>query len=206
MTTNNILTAGTPVPGIKPTQFQFAIDRFPNTNFMVQSVDVPDVSFGIAQYPTPLQDLKFPGEKLHFTDLRIEFLLDQYLQNYSELYAWVQGLSLNNSRMDYGNFINVRRQQLGVDTKSRLQEETSTGTLIALDPLGSPSFTFTFHDLFPVRFGSISFDTQSDNSQYLKCEVHFSYNSFDITPGSQINTQSQNSSTATNGKFNVNLY
>jgi hypothetical protein len=178
----DILSVAAPQPGVKPTNFQFSLSRFPNMTFMAQVAAVPAVSFDRIIFNTPVQDVKLPSTNLNFEDFEVTLLLDKNLQAYAEMFAWLRALSIRDSRDDYKNFIATRQQQLGIKTHSRLTEETAQGTLLALDANSNPTFKFTFDNMFPVSIGKLDFDTESANIEYLKCDIVFAYTGFDIEP------------------------
>ena len=136
----DILSVAAPQPGVKPTNFQFSLDRFPNTTFMAQVTALPSVSFDRVIFNTPVQDIKLPSTNLNFDDFQITLLLDKNLQAYAEIFAWLRSISIRDSRSDYSNFIDMRRRQMGINTKSRLTEETAQGLLVAFDGNSVPIF------------------------------------------------------------------
>lgn len=177
---NTLLNTAAPQIGIFPTSFSFAIDKFPTTSFLVQDVSIPSIGFGRSTLNTPFQEVSFPGEKIQYNDLVIEFALDERIQNYIEIYGWMRNLSMTHSRDNYSEMVKRRQEANNYTTKSRLAEETSTAYLVARNQLNKPTFQFTFHDIFPVGISALPFSTTGDNSEVMKCSVTFAYNSFDV--------------------------
>lgn len=201
-----LLNTNTPQIGIKPTTFTFVINRFPTTSFLVQDVSIPSVSFGVATFNTPLQDINFPGEKLRYNDLEIEFVLDQNLQNYIEIHSWMRSLSMTGSREPYANLIDRRSKATNHRSGSRLPEESTNAVLTALNANGKTSFQFLFNDIFPIGISALDFSTQGDDMGFMKCRVTFSYNSFDVglaNSSSVSASQNQTIDPGTTDKFKI---
>jgi hypothetical protein len=175
-----LLNTNAPQIGIKPTTFTFVIDRFPTTTFLIQDVSIPAISFGRATQETPFQDVHYPGEKIRYDDLEVEFVLDQNLQNYIEIHSWMRSLSMTGSREPYAEMIKRRSTTIHHHSGSRLPEETTNAVLTALNANKQTSFQFLFKDVFPIAMSRIDFSTQSDDMEFMKCNVTFSYNSFDV--------------------------
>jgi hypothetical protein len=69
-----------------PTQFKFGIHQLPKVEFFVTSVTLPTISLGVTRMNTPFKDIPIPGEKLDYGNLNVQFLIDEYLENYITLH------------------------------------------------------------------------------------------------------------------------
>ena len=179
---SDILSVPAPQPGVKPTNFHFTLDRFPNTTFMAQVAAIPAVNFDRVVFNTPVQDINLPSTGLNYEDFQITLLMDKNLQVYAEMFSWLRGLSIQDSRSDYANFIEVRRRQMGIKTESRITEETAQGILIAMDGNSVPTFKFIFDNMFPVAMSPLEFNTEDAGIEYMKCTVTFAYTGFNLEP------------------------
>ena len=80
---------------LQPTGFRVIIDRenYPNLEFFAQSVDHPDVS---TTAPTVaysrIGNVSLPGDALEYSELNIQFILDEDIKSYTELYNWIESL------------------------------------------------------------------------------------------------------------------
>ena len=64
-----------------PTQFRFGIHQLPKVEFFVTAINLPGISLGTTTMSTPYKDFSLPGEKLEYSGLTVEFLVDEYLEN-----------------------------------------------------------------------------------------------------------------------------
>ena len=81
-----------------PTQFRFGIHQLPKVEFFTTAINLPGISLGTTTMATPYKDIPLPGEKLEYGNLTIEFLVDEYLENYISLHNWMTGLGFPQDR------------------------------------------------------------------------------------------------------------
>jgi hypothetical protein len=80
---------------LQPTGFKVVIDRenYPNLEFFAQSVDHPDVNLGVPTMPfRRIDNVAFPGDTISYSELQIQFILDEDIKSYIELYEWFEKL------------------------------------------------------------------------------------------------------------------
>ena len=71
-------------------QFKFELVDYPSVGFFIQTCNLPGLSTQAAQMPFPRQ----PGIQknlgvIEFEMLSINFLVDEYLENYSSIWDWM---------------------------------------------------------------------------------------------------------------------
>ncbi len=71
-------------------KFKFQIHRLPNVNYWVQSLTLPAIQQEQSVMPGMRRDAPIPGQKIEFENLIINFIVDQNLANYYEVYEWFQ--------------------------------------------------------------------------------------------------------------------
>jgi len=80
---------------LQPTGFKVIIDRenYPNLEFFAQSVDHPDVSMTAPTVAySRIGNVSLPGDALEYSELNIQFILDEDIKSYTELYNWIESL------------------------------------------------------------------------------------------------------------------
>tara|TARA_R100001198_G_scaffold96579_1_gene87136 strand:+ start:557 stop:1072 length:516 start_codon:yes stop_codon:yes gene_type:complete len=80
---------------LQPTGFRVIIDRenYPNLEFFAQSVNHPDVSVTAPSMPYPrIGNISLPGDTVEYSELSIQFLLDEDMTSYLELYNWFESM------------------------------------------------------------------------------------------------------------------
>ena len=64
--------------------FKLVINKCPKVDFLCNRANLPGLSLGVAVQANYLRDLPVPGEKLTYQDLRVDFLVDENLENLSD--------------------------------------------------------------------------------------------------------------------------
>ena len=73
---------------LQPTKFLLVFDRIPNVQYFCQTVNVPGVVLGEVVRETPFLDMYSPGTKLKYDPFDIDFIVDEELQSWKDLYKW----------------------------------------------------------------------------------------------------------------------
>ena len=69
-----------------PTQFKFTITKLPKVEFFCTAVNLPGITLeGNMAQETPLKDIPVPGDKLSYSPLSMDFMVDENLENYREI-------------------------------------------------------------------------------------------------------------------------
>ena len=193
MTTTNVNTREpTVLDYASPIQFRFKIAKLPTVEFFIQSANIPGISIGTATVPTPLYDYPVPGDEITFQDLDISFLVDENLTNYKELHDWISGLGFGKNHQQYADLQATAEDRFpgsskgslvaGVEIPAPLSEGGiySDATLTVLNSKNIAVTEIRFQNVFPTSIGSLSYDVQASDVDYLKAQASFSYINYDI--------------------------
>jgi len=175
-----------------PVQFRFKIAKLPQVEFFIQTVNLPGISMGTGTVPTPLYDYPVPGDEISFQSLDISFLVDENLNNYKELHDWISGLGFGKSHQDFADLQATSEDMFpgsskgslvaGVEIPAPLSEGGiySDATLTILNSKNIAKTEVRFQNVFPTTIGSLSYDVQASDIDYLKASASFSYMNYDI--------------------------
>ena len=72
--------------------FEIAFSRLPTIEYFCQRVNIPAVILGDTFQPMPFMNLPVEGDTLSFEAMNISFILDEDMQNYTEIYSWLTAL------------------------------------------------------------------------------------------------------------------
>ena len=127
------------------TFYKFQMRRLPKVNYFMQKVSLPDfASGGPIEQPTRFVPVKHPSRNVSFDNLTIEFLVDENLENWRELYDWMRTIYL-------------------VDDYKKFEPETSThfteGSILLLNSAMNVNKEIRFHNLLPISLSGIDFDS-----------------------------------------------
>lgn len=94
MTCPAISCNGFNVSLLQPTQYQLIFDKIDCIPFFCHSVEFPSLSMNFANFATPLHDIHLPGDKLEFSNLTADIVLDKDILTYKSIYDWMRGISV----------------------------------------------------------------------------------------------------------------
>ena len=175
-----------------PIQFRFKIAKLPEVEFFVQTVNLPGISLGSATVPTPLYDYPVPGDKITYQSLDISFLVDENLNNYKELHDWLSGLGFGKNHQQFADMRATGTDRFPGTVASTAASGTATpgpipegsiysdATLTILNSKNIAKTEIRFQNVFPTSIGSLSYNVQAADVDYLKAEASFSYINYDI--------------------------
>jgi hypothetical protein len=152
---------------LQPTKFLLTFNRIQTVQYFCQSVNLPGVSLGEVNRATPFLDMYSPGTKLTYSPLEIEFLIDEELQSWKNLYNWFLSMA------DPDGF-EAR------DGSRELQsiKHFSDATLTILSGLNNPIIRIQYLNVFPLTIGDIQFDTTQSADNLITARATFRYQSY----------------------------
>jgi hypothetical protein len=157
-------------------KFLFRVVKLPETNYKCTGVVIPEKTLPVAEQKTPFNNLKIPGAKITFQPLTIEFVVDEFCNNWREISDWMTFLG---EPVD-PNYKILQIQQL--DFKKAGAGAWSDGVVTMLDSQGNQSIDFRFHDMFPIRLSGWTLSIDVTNVKPVTCTVDFEYSWFDMKP------------------------
>jgi hypothetical protein len=156
--------------------FRMALQRAPSLNFFLQGISIPGLSFeGSIDVPTPFVKIPIPGDHINYAPLTVEFIVDEDLTNYLEIWNWIISIAgpesidpTSTDRLD---------NKLVTDYNSRARSDIK---LMILSSAKNPNLEVTFYDAFPSSLGQLNFTTVSSDISYIQCSVTFDYIKYKI--------------------------
>lgn len=170
---------------LAPTGFLFQVNKAPKVSYFGKKVNIPALSFDSANYSNYLKNIPLPGTQIDFTDLTLEFLVDENLENYMEIQTWIRGIGFPESLSETYNW-QLRKgdsaeQQNALNQPDRSQLQLySDGTLTILDSMNNAKFKVKFQNMFPVALSTLEFDATQTDLQYFTASVTFKYMIYNI--------------------------
>ena len=188
MTTTNVNTREpTVLDYASPVQFRFKCSKLPTVEFFCQTANIPGISLGQATVDTPLKSIPFPGDELNYQDLGISFLVDENLNNYKEIHDWLTGLGAPQNHNQFSTLRDTGTDRFPGQTTNSPNNNTvpdggtySDATLTILNSKNIAKVEIRFHNIFPTSLGSLSYDVQASDVNYLQASVDFSYMYYEI--------------------------
>jgi hypothetical protein len=197
-TTNSLSRQPTSQDYASPTQFKFSIIKLPKVEYFCTAVNIPGISLGVGNQPTPLKDIAQPGDTLEYENLTMTFMVDENLENYQEIHGWLRGLGFPGDHIEFKNLISSGSDRFPIANQSVSKEPGkvkygttdqgpvfSDATLSILTSKNNPVTEIRFRDVFPITLSGLQYNQQAGDVDYLTATVDFRYTIYDFaTTGS----------------------
>ena len=161
---------------LSPNGFNFSITKLPNVSFFCQRVLIPSISLASIDRPTPFISTPIPGEIMNFSELNIQFLIDDQMDNYKAIYNWIVALAFPEDHEQYSKYINAQ----GATVYSELARNYSDATVSVLDAQNNATNAFKFYDLFPTSLDPIQLESTAMDVNYVIGSATFKYSYFTL--------------------------
>jgi len=158
--------------------FRLLIDKVPTVEYYVRTVNIPGVQFGeTVQSAGVGLDAFFPGDKASFDTLEVSFLVDEDLENFVEMYNWIDSIVPLSDPKLYGTYTDTAVTRTNVLASiDNDRNQYSDITLVINTNKNLPNRYIRFHDAFPTSLGSIELESGADaEPAVVNVSFRFSY-------------------------------
>lgn len=162
---------------LSPNGFNFSISKLPGVSFFCQRVMIPSITLASIDRPTPFVNTPIPGEIMQFSELSLQFLIDEKMENYKAIFNWMVALGYPEDNKQYTNFVNSNDNSL---VWSELSKNYSDATITVLDAKNVATNSFKFYDLFPIALDPVQFEATAMDVNYVIGSATFKYTYFTI--------------------------
>ena len=161
--------------------FRLLIDKVPAVEYYVRSVIIPGMQFSeTVQAAGVGLDAYFPGDKVTFDTLDVTFLVDEDLENFKEIYDWMDAIVPVHDPSSYSTLTKSTSTQSKLYQKAESDlAQMSDITLVINTNKNIPNKFFRFHDAFPINLGAIELESGAD-SEAVICTVSFRFTYYEI--------------------------
>lgn len=151
-------------------KYEFVIDRLPHVTFFIQSVVIPDVSLVGTQVPSPYVSVPIPGNILNYGELQVNYIMDEDMKAWREIYDWMYNLGNPESRNKIGDL---------TQTLGRRNSVTSDASLLVKSNANNPRVKFTFKDIFPTTLGGLTLSS-NEGQEFITSTISFLYSHYTV--------------------------
>ena len=166
---------------LSPERFIFTLSKYPKVAFFCNSAGIPQISYPSLEQPSYLKQIPVPATKLSYDPLRLRFLVDEDMTNYTLIHNWLIGLGFPKSTEQFAKFSEAESDDLQRPGRVDIRKHFSDGTLTVLSSNYNPAVKVKFTDLHPTSLSSMEFDTTVDDIKYFTAEVTFDYTLYELT-------------------------
>ena len=160
---------------LQPTKYMLTFGKLPTVQYFCQTANIPGVSMGSINVPTPTLDIKIGGNKLSYEQFEVEFIVDETIETWKELYKWLLAFADPKSLSNRANQMDLQ------NGTTKYLDNYSEATLTVMSALNNPLFRINYHKIFPVSVSGIQFDVKSSAESIITAKATFAYEYFEIT-------------------------
>lgn len=157
---------------LSPVGFRFTLQRAPELNFFVQSVNLPGIEFSAIEQPTPFRNIPIPSDKISFSTLDITFKIDEDMINYTTIFEWITNLGFPKEFKQY--------RQLEKQPPESGKGICSDANLMILSSSMNPNISIDIQDIFPISLSAIELNTRDTSIEYVEATASFSFLNYTI--------------------------
>ena len=168
---------------LAPTQFELLVKKLPNTKYFATGVNVPSVTVAEIQQPTNLgRNVLVPGDKINLGELTVNFIVDENMENWTELYTWMSQITSSTDPEKFRSLVGAnRRAEQPYDGSGNYDELYSDMTIVVTTAANNPNRYVRIQDAFPTSLGEITMDTTvAGGITYVTCNASFQFTSLEI--------------------------
>ena len=168
---------------LAPTQFELLIKKLPNTKYFSTGVNVPSISVAEVQQPTRYgANVKVPGDKISYGEITVTFIVDENMENWTELYTWMSQITSSTDPDKYRSLVGAnRRANEPYDGSGDYDAVYSDMTIVVTTAANNPNRYIRIQDAFPTSLGEITMDTTvAGGLSYVTCTASFQFTTFEI--------------------------
>lgn len=162
-------------PLLGPQNFILSFNKFPDFSFLLQQVNLPPISLGVATVASSVNDVPLPGEALNFENLTATFIVDEKMTNYMAIHSWLVGMGFPVDHKMYQDLLS--RETTNVPL-TELAKGYTDGVLTILGNNNRPIMQATFVDCFPIYLSGLQFDSSNADAVPVTASVSFAYAHF----------------------------
>lgn len=140
------------------TSFKLDIPGYDEVNYFVQSTELPDISMGGVDTPYQNFQTNVPSNRIEFSPVNFNFIVDEDYRNYETLYLWMADIT--------------RTEPVLTKLKNITLHVTNSSK--------NHKLQFRFHQAYPTMLGALPMDSSVNDAMPVLCSATFRYQFFEI--------------------------
>ena len=135
---------------LSPVEFKLVLNRLANVEFFVKSANVPGISSGTTEIPTPFKNVFQHGDKLSYEEFTVSVICDENMVAFKEISDWLVAVTMPENFAQYAGLNPDTYGKGGETVNNQGDGVTSDGSLIILNSNKNANVTIKFSDMFPT--------------------------------------------------------
>ena len=166
---------------LQKNNFRLLIDKVPTVEYFVRTANVPVMSFSETTVATGIGlDAYFPGDKVEFEKLSVSFVVDEDLQNFKEIYDWMDAIVPIQDPKKYKTLMGTTATATNqLSSQGDTLSKYSMITLVLNTNKNIPNRFFKFYDAFPTNLSGLEL-ASGESGEAVICTVDFRFSYYEI--------------------------
>ena len=139
----------------------FLSETYKELDRSVIGVAIPSITTGVIIQQTPLKEIYLPGDSLEFSDISVNFQLDEDYTNWKTMMDWI---------FSNKNFYQNKQELIFSDMSIQLGNKKK-----------NMIYSIQLFDMFPFDMSSIEFVTKTDDIEPIEFQCQFKVNNLKFT-------------------------
>ena len=145
--------------------FKLEFTRLPTVTYFCQQVNLPSLTYDAVNFPTTLGIPHVaPGGRFTYDDLVVQFIVDEDMKNWIEVYEWMQSIGVLND----------------INDTIPHNDKFSNVKLTVMNSAYNPNLQITFYDVFPIGLSGIEFNSSLPDTIPIVASATFGFNYYKI--------------------------
>jgi len=158
--------------------FKLEFPRLPSMTKMTTGISIPGLTFGQAQHDTMFIGVGVPGTNLQYETFNVDFIVNENMQSYLEVYIWLMKLGYPKS---FKQFCSLKEDSIIGNTYDGQYADCTVHILN--NNKNTQGIEYRMRDCFPIGLTQMTFDSQADKREPIKVTATFQFQAVDmITP------------------------
>ena len=130
--------------------------------------------------------MKFPGDKINYGEVTVNFIVDENMENWTEMYTWMSQITSSTDPDKYRSLVGANRKAgEPYDGSGDPDAVFSDMTIVVTTAANNPNRYIRIQDAFPTSLGEITMDTTvAGGITYVTCTASFQFTTFEIAASS----------------------
>ena len=152
------------------------LGRAPHLTFFCQSISIPTIEIDRLVQDSPFSDIKIPAGNVAYGDLTLNFVVDEKLANWIEIYNWMTSLVPSDE-------LAPQTEDIGGNKKGIVPpaERFSDLSVVVTTNQSNAQVVFDFKNAYPLSLGEIEFTSINTSSDPVTSTVTFSYDTYSVS-------------------------
>lgn len=146
------------------TEFQIEINKLPGVAFSSTKFTMPGISGTPVPVPSMANPIVVNYDKIEYSELQVDFLIDAEMTNYRACFDWIKGLGADKASSQYAN----------------LEDKYADVTVLMYNSMDNNTTTVKFYNALPSSLSDVLLSTNETDVIYPHATLMMAYDYYEF--------------------------